>query len=356
MTIFYITLCASFFLAVFARIICRSDKNLQWLFGFLCIAIIFILVSGLRNNITDTATYMKSYSELGKFSGLNKDMKDKGFIIFQLILYKVNQNPQFLVFITSFITQFCVIHTIYKYRSYLELNIYMYITSGIFLVTMNGIRQSMVGAILFFFTKLIIDKKFIPYFIITLILSTMHASALIMIPLYFVANQKPWSKSTMIIIVISSVSFILFYKIVPYMFDALQNTSYSEYEEFIVQSGTGASFTRVLVNSVPVVLAYMYRNELSEKWPQSNVFINLSLINLIFITFALYNWIFARFQIYFQFYNIILLPYIVKNCIQEKSDRNLIYYLFLLLYFGFFYYEQVIGFNGVGYESNYFNI
>lgn len=354
MTVFYGTLLSTFLFGLCSRFRGEKLKANRYLFVFIIISI-FILVAGLRANIGDTYVYIEGYEKLADFSGFTEDWKDKGFTIFQLFLYKISEDPQFMIFVTSFITQFCILYTLYKYRSYYELEVFMYITCGVFLVTMNGIRQAMVGAILFFCTKLIIDGKFLPYAIITGILSTMHASALIMIPIYFIVRQKSWDKNTFIIISVSSIVFIFFYQIIPSLFDALQNTTYAEYEDLMIEDGIGSSFTRVLVSAVPVVLSYLYRNILKEKWPESNVFVNMSLINFIFTAYGMYNWIFVRFQLYFQYYNIVLIPYIIKNCIKDRSVRDLIYYLFIVCYFIFFYYEQVIGGVGLGYRSNFIN-
>lgn len=353
MTVFYGTLFSTFLFGLCSRFKGEKLKVNRYLFVFIIISI-FILVSGLRANIGDTYAYIEGYEKLASFSGFTEDAKDKGFTIFQLFLYKISQDPQFMIFVTSFITQFCILYTLYKYRSYYELEVFMYITCGVFLVTMNGIRQAIVGAILFFCTKLIIDGKFVLYSIITVILSTMHASALIMIPVYFIARQKAWEKNTFIIIGVSLIGFIFFYEIMPAFFDALENTNYAQYESFMDEDGVGSSFMRVLVNAVPVVLSYMYRDTLKKVWPDSDIFVNMSLINLIFTVFGLYNWIFVRFQLYFQYYNIVLIPYIIKNCIKDRSMRDLIYYLFIICYFIFFYYEQVIGGNGSGYRSKFF--
>ena len=355
MTVFYTTLLSTFILGVFSRLTEKDNKNVGALFAFFAV-IIFVLVSGLRKNIGDTEAYIHSYEQLANFAGLAEDGKDKGFTIFSLFLYNINSDPQFMIFVTSLITQVCILFGLCKYRSYFELEVYMYITCGIFLVTMNGIRQALVGAILFLCTRLIIEGKFIPYAIISLILSSMHSSAIIMIPVYFVARQKAWSKNTFIIIVLSIVGFLFFYDIMPHVFDMMGDSSYTEYESLMMEEGQGSSLMRAIVNAVPVILAFIGRDKLKENWPESNIFINMSLINLIFVTFALYNWIFARFQLYFQFYNIVLLPYIIKECFDDRKQRNLVYYLFILAYFGFFYYEQVIGGVGLGYRSKFFNL
>ena len=72
------------------------------------------------------------------------------------------------------------------------------------------------------------------------------------------------------------------------------------------------------------------------------------------MAFSLYNWIFARFSIYFQLYNFILLPYIIKECFSNRKERDLIYVMFLICYFIFFYREQVIGGLGLMYRSKFF--
>ena len=355
MTVFYLTLISTFILALSARVFGEKYKINWWIFTAALI-LIFILVAGLRNNIGDTEQYVHSYNLLNEFTGFSDDAKDKGFTIFQLFLYNISNDPQFFIFVTSLITQLFNVITLVIYKSYFELEVYMYITSGCFLVSMNGIRQAMVGAILFFCSRLIIKGKFIPYAIIVAILSTMHSSALMMIPVYFVVREEAWSKRTKIIIGLAAIGFMFFYELMPAVFDAMGDSSYTEYEEAMLNGGGGSSLMRVIVNAVPVVMAYIFRDKLKESWPESNVFVNMSLINLIFVTFALYNWIFARFQIYFQLYNFVLLPYMIKNCFERRQERDFVYYCFIICYFVFFYYEQVIGGVGLGYRSNFIDI
>lgn len=352
MKVFYITLILTFIFSLISRIFGRKNKYMEWTFIILTI-VVFVLIAGLRKNVGDTYVYVQQYKNLANFKGVIEG-KDKGFTVFTLILYQVSTDPQFMIFITALITQLGNLITMLKYRSYFELQTYMYFTSGSFLVTMNGIRQALVSSILFLHTHLIIKGKFIPYLVVVLLMSTIHESALIMIPIYFVSRQEAWSKNTLITIAISSIGFLFFYQLVPIVFDILGSSNYAEYEESLMVAGAGSSFMRVLVNSVPVVLSYMHRDKIKRIWPESNIFINMSLLNLIVVTFALYNWIFARFSIYFQLYNFVLLPFIIKNCFEKRKERDLIYYLFIVCYFIFFYREQVIGQVGLGYKSDFF--
>ena len=350
MTIFYRTIVMTFLLSLSSRILCKKIKFNEWMF-IVAVILICVIVAGLRNNIGDTGAYMHSYTLLNTFNGITESMEDKGFILFQVFLYNIYSDPQFLIIITSIITQVLNIYTLAIYRSYFELQIFMYIASGYFLVTMNGIRQAMVAAIIFAGTRLIIKGKFIPYLILVYIASTMHGSAMIMIPIYFICREEAWSKRTKIIIVAASVGFLFFYQLMPVFFDMLGDSKYTEYEAMMTDSSAGASVIRFIINAVPTILAYIKREQLKEIWPESKVFVNMSLINLIVMAFSLYNWIFARFSIYFQLYNFVLLPFIVKNCFSRK-EKGLVYYLFIVCYFIFFYYEHVISL-GIVYKSKY---
>ena len=155
----------------------------------------------------------------------------------------------------------------------------------------------------------------------------------------------------MIKFMIIAMVMIVFYQLVsPFIFKILEYTSYGKYSEF---SEGGSSLMRTIVNSVPVVLAYIKREELEEKWQIKDIFVNMSIINLIFVSLGMFNWIFNRFALYTQLYNFVLIPYIIKNCFKGK-ERRLLYIGVIICYFIFFYREQVIGM-GMKYTSDYFD-
>ena len=169
-----------------------------------------------------------------------------------------------------------------------------------------------------------------------------------MILIYPIVRLEAWSKSSFKFIILAIIGVLGYNILSDVLFKVLENTQYNVYSNF---SEGGSSLIRTIVNSVPVVLAFIKRNEIKDKGKMSNIFINMSIINLIFVTLGMYNWIFNRFTIYFQLYNFILVPYIIKNCFKDK-ERVLVYFMFLICYFIFFYREHVIGLN-IQYKSNY---
>lgn len=327
----------------------RRIKNLSIVYVSLA-ALVFIIISGLRRGIGDTGMYMHSYRLMVQDPSSADFSRDAGFTALSFILSQISSNPQTLIFVVALITNGLNIAMFYKYKSYLELQLYLYMASGYFTVTMNGIRQCLAAALVFVCNKFIVNGDFKKYLIFVLLISLFHGSALIMIPIYFIVRQKAWSKNVVKLIFLACIGVIFYDSFSEVLFKALQNTQYGHYSEF--QEG-GSSIIRTIVNAVPVILAYIKRDELKEKWPESNIFVNMSLINVIFVAFGMMNWIFNRFSLYFQLYNFILLPFIIKNCFKGK-ERRLIYIGFLICYFIFFYKEQVIQL-GMNYNSDYLN-
>ena len=346
MQVFYTTLIVTFILGLITRLTSNKYKYIKYFFVFVITAI-FVGVAGSRTGIGDTYFYKHTYELLAQNPVLPEDGRDIGFVIFQLILISISTNPQFLVFFTALITNVSTVFTMYRYHNYFELQLFMFITSGYWLTTMNGIRQAMAAAILFACTPLIIKKKFWLYCLIVVLLCSIHESALIMIPLYFVVQEKPWSKKIWMMIGFLGVGLILYDILEPIIFEILGNTNYGHYSEF---DEGGSSFIRAFIGLLPVIGSYLFKDKLAKEWPESKVFVNMCLINGIILCFSMYNWIFARLTYYFQPYAFVLLPYILMQWPNLKQKR-LLYYGFLVCYFIFMYFEQVIQGLGLGYQS-----
>ncbi|NOV00202.1 EpsG family protein [Paenibacillus planticolens] len=307
----------------------------------------FVLIAGLRNNIGDTFFYMHSY-RLNDFTWEQvKAEKDIGFGILQMILKSYTDNPQLLIFLTALVTNVLIVYVLYKYSRLFEMSIYVYITSGLYIVSMNGVRQFLASAIAFAATKYLFAGNWKKYFLVVTIASTFHQSALILIPIYFIVRRKAWTSST-IIILFMAIFIILGYNVLSNaLFAAIADSHYSEYKNF--QEG-GANIIRVIVWCVPLIFAYLGRNKLREIFPYGDYVVNMSLLNFFVMAVATQNWIFARFSIYFGLYNVILMSWIISLVV--KRHQKFMYYIILVLYLIYFYYENVITLNVI-YRSNY---
>lgn len=361
MKIFYIII---LFLYISCTIVRLSENKINYELGntkpslvfTLFIIIILSIVSGLRWGIGDTSAYINLYEIISEGNyNMSDSAYEVGFIYFFKVLMLISSDPQFMIFITSIIFNTFMILTLRQYSSYFEMEIFLFLTTGIYISSMNGIRQWMVISILFYSTRYIIDGKQYRYFIIVALMSLIHTSAIIMIPVYYVVKKEAWSKSTIILILTSLVILLGFSEIVPALFSVLGDSGLGEYSGHLNINQGGASIIRVLILFVPVFLSYIYKNDLKKNVNGADVFINMSLLAFITMCMAMYNWIFARIGMYFEVYNLILIPYILRYGMKDIKFKNLVYYCCIVLYFLLFYVDLDV-IQNIQYYSKYLNI
>jgi len=307
-----------------------------------------VIISGFRANIGDTFFYKHIY-EINDFTWeFIVSQKDIGFGILQMLLKKISDDPQIMIFTTAVITNVLIIAVFLKYSRMIELSVYVYITGGLFLVSMNGIRQVLAAAIIFAATTYLIHGNWFKYFLVVFFASTFHQSALILIPIYFFVRYKAWSKATLILLAFSLFIVVGFHQFSSLLFAAIGDSQYGHYSNF---DEGGANILRVVVDAVPLLIAYLGREKLRTIFPSSDYIVNMALIGFMFMIISTQNWIFARFGIYFTLYQLILISWIVK--LFNRKDQRIIYFSLLICYFLYYFYESVISLNIV-YKSNYF--
>jgi transmembrane protein EpsG len=309
-----------------------------------------VLISGLRNNIGDTFFYMHSYKVTDYSLQKNIFSGDFGFNILQGLLQKISSDPQILILTVALVTNLLIVVVLYKYSRMIELSLFVYIAGGMYTVSMNGIRQYLAAAIIFAATKYILNGDWKKFILVVLLASTIHQTAYIFLPIYFIVRRKAWTKSTLLLIAIGIMFSAGFNQLSGMLFKALDDTHYGQYGNISEQ---GANILRVAVTGAPLIVAFIGREKLRELWPQSDYIVNLSIMGFVFMVISTKNWIFARFDIYFGLYSLILISWIVQ--LFAKQDRKLIYYVIMGCYLYYFYYEQVISLS-IFYTSNYLKI
>lgn len=352
MTVGWITLASSYLLCLIAKatgkIVYRDGQyreQYNQFFTFIAM-VLLILVAGLRSGVGDTSAYKHSFDRLPNSFGSyfsKLDFKgDWGFNFVSMIIKTwIKDSPEVFIFIISMITVGCIFIAFYKYTELLEFSIFLFITTGCYLVSMNGVRQYLASAILFLSFPLIYKKNWKLYFVIVLICSTFHKSALLFIPLYFVVDQPAWGKVTKWILFTGIFLFVTYPITGPILANILGETQYGNYKQALMSTGAGANMIRVIVMAVPVIFSYIGRDYVKDKEKYYNIVVNFSVINLIAILLATKFWIYARFNMYFSLYMIILLTWIIRYMFYGRN-RKIMYLMCIGLYTVYYYYEMHI--------------
>lgn len=304
--------------------------------------LVMIVVAGLRKGIGDTSVYRHAYNNLHTdFIRilLEYDM-DPGFFAFSSFIKAfISDDSQVYIFICAALTIFLICFVLYKYSGDFGLAIFVFITMGTYINLMNGIRQYLAAAILFLIFPMIEERKLFKYMILVLIISLIHQSALIFLPLYFVVNNKAWGKITYTILGVGLFLYITYGVSGPIIVQLIGATQYSGYSEGLLSTDEGANIIRPIIAFVPVILSFIGKDVLMREEKHANVVINMNLLNAISMLLATNYWIYARFSLYFSLYSIILLVWCIKYMFRGKN-KVLIYLLTIVLYGVFFWYEN----------------
>lgn len=308
---------------------------------FTMIAVISLtLVSGFRYQVgTDFSTYegLFSYFYQLDFKEISRiSFSDKGFVLLSWIVGKFNNSPQAMFFASSLIITLLIVFTLKEYADPFELALYLYITTFSYYSSFNGLRQCLAATIIFAGFSFLIQRKWKQYFIIVLIASSFHLSALIMIPFYFFANNDIWTYKQGILIVLFSGCFLFYNGFIDQAFSIfLKDTIYGHYNSILTNLDNGANFLRAIVWSIPLIISYIYRRKIIENKSYYNYIVNLSLIGFLFMFLAVRNALIARLSFYFELYNIILIASLTK--IFNAKDNKLLYIIIFASYFIYSY-------------------
>lgn len=326
---------------------------------------VIVFFAGMRTTVGDTSAYIKMFNDYPLLQNahdiiFDSGAREPGFRLFSILIKTfISNNYNVWLSIIAVISGICVMIPLYKYSCNFGVSAFLFMASCQFSWMFNGMRQFLVAAIMFTCTGLILKNKTVLYILIVCVLSTIHQSALLLIPMYFVARGEPWNKRTMLFIGCIVLAMLFASRFTTLLTDVVEQTDYATSVNEFKDVDDGTSFIRIFVESIPIILAFIYRDRIKDKLtPIIKLSINMSLIAsglYIISKVASSGILLGRLPIYFSMYNLILLPWLLKN-IFEKKEKDLIYYTMIVCYFAFFYYQMVIAWQGLGYGSSILNI
>lgn len=165
-----------------------SKSTLYYVF---CI-VPLVFITGMRHNMnTDYVSYQyqfERYISQRTFKELLKD-REFGFNVFQKIIGELSDyNIVFLMIVIALIT--CTSYVIFweKYSENIGLNLVFLLVLGSYTTSFNTTRQFLAGALFLLAFKYIEERKLIYYVLVILLISTVHSSAIVMLPFYYLLN------------------------------------------------------------------------------------------------------------------------------------------------------------------------
>lgn len=333
------------------NILGKREIRTNWTFAVLAFFPVFIQAA-FRGDVGDSYAYKMTFNNLpdtfeGLITFLPTVTKDKGFSVLSGVIKIVFGNNTTIYFLILALIQSIILIAVYrKYSSQYLISLFLFVASTDYLSWMfNGIRQFTAVTLIFAATGLILKKKWLATLLIILLAATMHQSALLMIPMVFIAQGKAWNKRSMLFLVAALAAVMFVDQFTNILDDMMQETQYANMvTDWNEWGDDGTNALRVLVYSVPTILSLVgLRYIRSEDDAVINFCTNMSIIStgLYIISMFTSGVFIGRLPIYASLYNYILLPWELEHMFTRNSKRVL-QIIMIGAYLVFFWYQVAV--------------
>lgn len=296
------------------RIELSNDKNVN-LKVVLCsiIGVQLFLISALRYNIgTDDKTYKRMFLEIAGIKNFFSYPIEKGFGAINWVIGQFTHNYQWMLAVMALLTILCVSMAVYRYAKYPALTFFLYVTMSFYYASMCLIRHGLAIAISFLGLKYIKEKCLWKYLAIVFLAALIHYSALIMLPIYFIANidfnvKQMFSLSTLILLIYLFVDkiFLILATVIPKYKDVYAS------QEGIDNYLRGMSWKSMIVCVLVFILMMIFKKQLLSMSRDNLIFINISFFAVLISLFQTKVNVLDRMAYYFNSYMIFSLPLLI---------------------------------------------
>lgn len=317
---------------------------------FLLIAILSLCsISGLRDFVgTDYELYSTIYYRLATTDisvSLKDYNNDLGFVLLCKLLGFISLDDRIFFIVTSLIINLLFYNSLKRYATPFELAVFLFITSYHYYTSFNIIRQYLAMAVVFWATKYLISRKFITFIVFIVLASTFHLSAIIMIPVAFIARRS-FNISTILILIITTLGAYFGYEsIIRFGVSSLNVERYKHYIDVLTRNERSSNIIYFFVWLVLTILLVLFRKKIIVKMKNYDLFLNLYMMSGIFQVLAWkHNYLF-RLGLYFDMYGLVIIPMLTR--IFDKSMNAFVYVSIIIIYFIYSTFLLLRGIGGI---------
>lgn len=271
----------------------KKDKTIYIILSLALLAIMTMFRSEAVGN--DTDNYIAMYNRIASsdvIPYIKNSITEPGFILYCWLLTRLSLNPQLLFIVTGLIVYYSVGRFIWKYVSAPGLICYSIVALMKFDFFMSAVRQALAISILLFAFDYILNKKIVPFTVLTIIAVLIHYSSLIFFIIYGVYNLSfsktikldrkfyiSWSIGLFIVM-------LVFQKIINILLRFFPKYSYYEGSALFDGEPRLALLLQAAVNILVFVMTMLLLTEEEKKNSNIKIFTFLAIVNISIIVIA----------------------------------------------------------------------
>ena len=317
----YYILIVIVFLAMLAKVSETAWHRILYVFAIL----LLILFSALRNGFIypDIHNYYDIFN--GKYRFLD-DNVGVGYRLLNTVCHWVTSSFQFFLIVISIFVVGCYGKVIKEYSPCIWFSLFLYILINYY-PSFFILRQYLALAVCLLSLKYIINREFVRFGIYTLVAFSFHATALLIVPLYFLYGMKA-TKMNMFLLTVGAVFFVIsFMSLAEYV-----NLFSAYYAHYFGTKVEGGMWQRTLLKIyIAGVYLFTLRNRFYDEGINRLVFYGM-VCNVVICIAAMSIFSAHRLREYFSYADFVGVAIILKEGSKIESIKKPIVYILVLIY------------------------
>jgi hypothetical protein len=271
----YIALLA--FVTVITYLGRRSGQRLARRISLVVVGCSLVLFAGLRDRFigTDTGTYIRHF-HASESIDIVKEREDWGYYLLSWFSRTLSESYAVLLLLIALVVVVCYMTTIIRVVRRYETAIYLFVALSVYTFFFNGARQGIAAAICFLAIPFLLERKLWPYLALVAVAATFHRTALIALPLYWIASaQVGWKR--LAALGVATVLTIVFLSVFVGFAANLLSDKYAQYA--VVGDGGGEVWVSYLVGQG--ALLYWFKSIVPDRRDWYARLLNIYLVGLV---------------------------------------------------------------------------
>jgi len=277
------------------------------------------VISAIRYDVGYDYSYIYSpiYQKVmsNNIFNLTKYNWEKTFIILCKSISYFSNNYHTLFIVTSILIVALYMIFYYKYSANIYISVFMFLCFGLYYCSLDFVRQSLAAAVFMFSFEFIKKRQFTKYMIITLLAMSIHFSAILMIPMYFISYIRI-NKFTAPIYIICLAT------VYNYSLEILKLVTkffYSNYDPLKSKYMTASFEPMFMVPSIIIfIIAFIIQKKLTEIDKGNYILVNYAFFNMFFMVLGSKHSILDRLTLYFEPTVMLIIPIALQLIKQNK--------------------------------------
>lgn len=292
--------------------------------GMFLLLLMLAVFAGIRGEFTsDHSDYIKYFDYISSLSFKEvfsrSFVMEKGFVVLSKFIGCISDSPVFYMLLISFVTLCFYFAAFKKYSVMPWLTVLLFVSIGDYYGMFNLTRQVLAAAICFWATKYINESKLdgIKYAICIILASTIHQTALIMLPMYFLLRIKTTWKSVVIYTGMGTIAYVF----LPQIIDFFQSI-FPKYKDYQWGMGEG-SFNSVIASMAVLIFTlvsiYFLHDSLEMEKIENRKIMNGVIFTIIFLILGTKIYMVSRMAYFFKPFVCVMAT---NTIMKYKSSRN----------------------------------